>query len=57
MIISKLPYYNYVSYSYKHKNEAPISGNLQLDRNDSLRAIYYGLFFIGIPLMTSFKSL
>lgn len=57
MIIPQISYYNYASYSHKHKKEAPISGNLQLDRNDSLRAIYYGLFFIGIPLIRSFMSL
>ena len=57
MIIPKISYYNYASYSHKHKKEAPISGNLQLDRNDSLRAIYYDLFFIDLPLITSFMSL
>ena len=57
MIIPKISYYNYASYSHKHKKEAPISGNLQLDRNDSLHAIYYGLFFIDLPLITSFMSL
>ena len=30
MIIFKITYYNYVSYCYKRKMEAPISGNLQL---------------------------
>ena len=32
MIIPKISYYNYASYSHKHKKEAPISGNLQLDK-------------------------
>ena len=57
MIIAQISYYNYTSYSHKHKKKTHISGNLQLDKKCSIRAIYYDLFFIDLPLITSFMSL